>query len=179
MQPATDSPPWTVPLAAAEVPETGRHVTLTADEATRAAVARLAGVRDIPQLDAVFDLARRGRDGLHVTGTVTARVGQDCVVTLEPMESEVAEPVDVLYLPPEMAAARLGNMDDEQAESGPDIAPLDSDHIDLGALAMEFLLLAIDPYPRKPGAEFLAPAAEDETPHPFAVLAALRRNGGE
>src|SRR5262249_4580645 len=52
--------------------------------------------------------------------------------------------------------------------------------IDLGAIATEFLVLGIDPYPRKPGTQFQAPAGEDDAPRPFAALAALRKSkGGE
>ena len=50
--------------------------------------------------------------------------------------------------------------------------------VDLGAIATEFLLLGIDPYPRKPGAVFDAPVAEDDpSSHPFAALAALKKPG--
>ena len=46
--------------------------------------------------------------------------------------------------------------------------------IDLGAIAIEFLILGIDPYPRKADAVFEAPAAgDDPAAHPFAALAAL------
>ena len=50
--------------------------------------------------------------------------------------------------------------------------------VDLGAVAIEFLLLGIDPYPRKPGAVFDAPPAGDPVSHPFAALAALKKDGG-
>ena len=49
--------------------------------------------------------------------------------------------------------------------------------VDLGAVATEFLLLGIDPYPRKPGAVFDAPPAGDPSSHPFAALAALKKGG--
>jgi hypothetical protein len=49
------------------------------------------------------------------------------------------------------------------------------DRVDLGAIAVEFLILGIDPYPRKPGVAFEPPAAEDESEHPFAALAALKK----
>ena len=47
--------------------------------------------------------------------------------------------------------------------------------VDLGALAIEFLILGIDPYPRKAGAQFAAPAVEDASEHPFAALEALKK----
>ena len=57
-----------------------------------------------------------------------------------------------------------------------DPEPLIDGRVDLGAIATEFLMLGIDPYPRKPDAAFEPPAAaDDDTAHPFAALAALRK----
>ena len=53
--------------------------------------------------------------------------------------------------------------------------PLVDGKVDLGALATEFLMLGIDPYPRKAGAEFAPPKVEDAGEHPFAALAALEK----
>jgi hypothetical protein len=50
--------------------------------------------------------------------------------------------------------------------------------LDLGAIATEFLLLAIDPYPRKPGAEFAPVKADDASAKPFAALEALKKRPG-
>ena len=50
--------------------------------------------------------------------------------------------------------------------------------VDLGAVASEFLLLGIDPYPRKPGVKFEPPPrAGDAAAHPFAALEALKKGG--
>jgi uncharacterized metal-binding protein YceD (DUF177 family) len=136
-----------------------------APAAARAAVAELAAVRELPQLSAVFDLTRRGA-GVQVSGRVNASVGQTCVVSLEPIESKVEETIDVTYAPPG-AAERTGN--DEPLE------PLVGGAVDVGALATEFLLLAIDPYPRKQGVQFAPPQAEEGGEHPFAVLATLKK----
>ena len=40
---------------------------------------------------------------------------------------------------------------------------------------IEFLILAIDPHPRKPGAFFEPPAASADESHSFAALAALKK----
>jgi hypothetical protein len=61
------------------------------------------------------------------------------------------------------------------SDDEPEIEPLINDTIDLGAIATEFLLLGIDPYPRKPEAVFEAPPTEDAADHPFAALAGLRK----
>ena len=57
--------------------------------------------------------------------------------------------------------------------------PLQDGVVDLGAVATEFLLLGIDPYPRKPDAVFDAPPAGDPADKPFAALAALKKGQSE
>jgi uncharacterized metal-binding protein YceD (DUF177 family) len=167
--------PWQVPLAVEEVAEEGRHVDLVADADTRAAVARVAGLRDLPRLEATFDVTRHGPDGLRVAGRVAATVGQTCVVSLEPVVNEVTEDVDLLFVPKAVTS-------DEEAvtpDAGTDgeTEPLVGGSIDLGALATEFLLLGLDPYPRKPGAIFQPPADATADEGPFAALAALKKDG--
>ena len=170
--------PWSVPLALSDVPEIGRHLDLVADAPTRDAIARLANITALPRLSASFDVTLHGRQGLHVVGEVSATVGQTCVVTLEPIENEVAEAIDVVFMPAAdvPSAGRSGEEVEIPAEDAPE--PLIDDTVDLGALATEFLLLGIDPYPRKTGAEFETPATGDDAGHPFAALAALKKGPG-
>jgi uncharacterized metal-binding protein YceD (DUF177 family) len=167
--------PWSVPVALHEVPETGRSFTLVADERAREALAKLAGLRSLPRLEAQFELTPRGRDRLHVAGTISATVGQDCVVTLEPIENEIEEQVDLMFAPP--AAPTIVHEEGERVEvtevDAPE--PLIGNSVDLGAIASEFLMLAIDPYPRKAGVAFEPPAKEADTGGPFAALAALKK----
>jgi hypothetical protein len=139
----------------------------------RAAAATAAGVNEVPQLMASFDVARHGRGGLHVVGTVSARVRQTCVVTLEPVENQIEEGVDLVFVPPSALGpiAKDVYLGPEAVE--PPEALIDG-VIDLGAIATEFLMLGIDPYPRKPGAVFEAPQSGDTGSRPFAALAALR-----
>ena len=171
----TSKLPWSVPVALSAIPEGGRRYQLAADEETRAKVAQVAALRSLPRLQANFDLARQGSAGLRVEGQVSATVGQDCVVTLEPVDNEVKETIDLVFAPSLPAAeAEEGDID----PGGPE--PLVGDSIDLGALAVEFLILGIDPYPRKPDAKFEPPKVEaDEALHPFAALAALKKGPGE
>jgi len=167
------TPAWSAPVTVAAVPETGRRLDLVADNAARDAIAKAAGLAALPRLEAGFDLTRHGADGLRAVGRVSATVVQNCVVTLEPIESEIDEAVDLVFLPevaPATDAVDLQAFDtDEPPEAIRDGA------IDLGAVATEFLLLGLDPYPRKPGAVFDAPPAGDPASHPFAALAALKK----
>jgi hypothetical protein len=179
--PAPAPGPWSVAVAVADVPpETGAHFELTADAKVRAAIARVAEIRELPRLDAAFDVTRQGADGLHVIGEVSATVGQNCVVTLDPLANEIEEKVDILFSPPLPGAELEEDEDDESGKrsgrskrnlDGPE--PLLDGAIDLGALAIEFLLLGIDPYPRKPGAKFDPPQDLKPDLGPFATLAGL------
>lgn len=170
--------PWSVPVIVDDIPETGLHREIEAPEPVRAAIAQLAAVRDVSRLSAIFDLARRGA-GVHVVGRVRAQVGQTCVVTLEPMETAVDEALDMRFAP--QAAAELAAAAADGHFADPDKEPpepLIGGKIDLGAITTEFLVLGIDPYPRKPGAEFLAPTVEDDGENPFAALESLKKRPG-
>ena len=172
--------PWTVPVAVEDIPDTGLHMEIEASPEIRAALGKLADVRDIAQAFAVFDLVRVD-GGIDVKGRVKARVGQTCVVTLEPVENEVDEPIAVAFRPgaefAELPAHSSQVLD--EVEEPPE--PLVGGKVDLGALASEFLVLGIDPYPRKPGVEFTPPAPAEAGEHPFAELEALKKrlSGGQ
>jgi uncharacterized metal-binding protein YceD (DUF177 family) len=169
--------PWRVPVAVEDIPETGGHFNLEADAEAREAIAKVAGLRNLPRLTANFDVTRHGTGGLHVVGAVSAAVGQNCVVTLEPVDSDVEETIDLTFVPKE-ALEPAG--DDEAEKREPrdvkwnDPEPLIGGAIDLGAIATEFLILGLDPYPRKAGAIFQPPHDDKPDPGPFAGLAKLK-----
>ena len=163
--------PWSVPVAIDEIPDTGLHVEIDAPDTVRAQLSGLAGLRELSQLSGVFDLVRQGAI-VRVTGQVNARVGQTCVITLEPIESDVQEFVDLKFAP-SLALESTSDTSGAAEEDPPE--PLSEGKVDLGAIAIEFLLLGIDPYPRKPGAEFSPLKSEDGSAKPFAALEALKR----
>ena len=170
--------PWSVPVTVAQIPDTGLHHDFEADRAEREAMAEVAGLRDIQSASASLDLMRK-RDGrVHVTGRVRARIGQTCVVTLDPIENDIDEDVDLIFAPAEQIS-HLSDLVEEAAESDAEIPdppePIVNGVIDLGRLATDALFLAVDPYPRKPGALFEPHVeAADPEDHPFAALKALR-----
>jgi hypothetical protein len=73
----------------------------------------------------------------------------------------------------------MADLVDDDAEGESEIPdppePIENGMIDLGRLATDVLLLAVDPYPRKPGVVFepVVTAADPED-HPFAALKALQ-----
>lgn len=147
-------------------------VELEPDADERQRIAAALDLTDLPaaRLDARIAPASNG--AWELTGRLTARVVQPCVVTLAPVETALDEPVRRLYSPhaaePSEAEAE---MPDDETE------PL-AQTIDAGAVLVEALSLALPLYPRSPGAA-LDPAPEDEpdTRRPFAGLGALLAGG--
>jgi hypothetical protein len=165
--------PWHFPVAVEDVPDSGEHYGLTADSQTRAAIAKVAGLCDLPRLEANFDVSRQGRGGLRVAGRIAATVTQTCVVTLDPVANEVAEDVDLLFVP-QASVAEAGGAATKPDEREYEMEPLIGGVVDLGTLATEFLILGLDPYPRKQGAVFQGPE-ETAGEGPFSALAALQK----
>jgi hypothetical protein len=100
------------------------------------------------------------------------------VVTLDPIENDIDEEIDLIFAPPEQIP-ELSTLVDESAESGDEIPdppePIVNGVIDLGRLATDALFLGIDPHPRRPDAVFEPPlVTEDPEDHPFAALKALQ-----
>ena len=167
--------PWSVPIRVEDVPELGRHLELAADEATRARLAGAAGVNGVTRLDASFEVTRHGAAGLHVVGEISATVRQTCVVTLEPVLNEVTERVDLVFSPASPDPGRAA----EPVLDAPDAPePMVGGTVDLGAIATEFLVLGIDPYPRKPGAAFELPQHSDVAGSAFAALSGWKKKDG-
>jgi len=164
---------WSIPVPVAEIPETGRKLEVTADAGVRAALAKAVGVTALPRLHVAVELFRHGREGIRATGQVSATVEQACVVTLDPLQTELVEAFDLTFGPPAVDPAANALTLDAGSADPPEA--LRDGVVDIGAVATEFLILGIDPYPRKPGVAFDAPPAGDPSSHPFAALAALKK----
>ena len=170
--------PWSVPVIVEQLPDTGLHRDIEADPATRVAMAEVAGLREVMSAAASLDVTPTSGGRVHVTGRVRARIGQNCVVTLDPVENEIDEPIDLIFAPLEQIP-QLSDLVDDAAESDTEIPdppePIINGVIDLGRLTTDALFLAVDPYPRRPDAVFepLIEAA-DPMDHPFAALKALQ-----
>ena len=170
--------PWRVPIAVVQIPDTGLHRDLKADQAICAEIADVGGLREVLSVSASLDVTPMSGGRFHVEGRVRARIGQTCVVTLDPIETEIDEPIDLIFAPPDQIP-QMADLVDEAEESDAEIPdppePIKNGIIDLGRLATDAMYLAVDPYPRKPDAVFEplveAPDPED---HPFAALKALK-----
>ena len=165
---------WKFPVTLSNLPPRETAFELVPDEAARAWLARRAGVPAIPRLIARLKVQPEGREGAAVQGSIEATVRQTCVVTLESFDNEIHEPIALRFEPAEAVAARPPQAEEVVGEDPPE--PLTDGTLDLAAVVAEFLILSIDPYPRRPGAVFSPPGAAEggKEPSPFAALANLK-----
>lgn len=152
------------------------HVVFAPDAAERALIAAALDLIELPSFRLEGDATPSGKRDLVLTGRIVARVVQPCSVTLAPVETRIDEPVVRRYLAdfqmPE--AVEVEMPEDDTTE------PL-TETLDLAAVAIEALALALPLYPRAPGADlgeavFAPPGTaplRDADLRPFAGLASL------
>lgn len=162
-----------------------RHIQASEDECI--ALAKTLNLQRIDRLSADLQLRRLSSGFIEVTGKLSGDVVQTCVVTLEPLTAKIQEQFRLTF----------SDREDHQFDRDPSEIEIDFDAsdppepiidgvIDLGALVAEQLSLALDPYPRKEGAQvsqaFKPIAAEIhqidrslETRKPFAGLDKLKK----
>jgi len=143
----------------------GAEVALEATPEERASLARRMKIVAIGAFTCRFDLRCAGGDTVEAHGTLHAQVRQNCVVTLEPFDAEVLEDFTVRFVP-------AGTENEEIDLEGDDEIGYEEGMLDLGEAASEQLALALDPFPRKPGAE-LFEASSEQRQGAFAALARL------
>lgn len=160
----------------------GLRETVAADAGERAAVAADFGILALGRLEAAIVLSVWNRVGLKLDGRLLADAVQACVVTLEPVGEHIDQPFSLTFLPLEAQASEVRTVAEAEvvvdfdADDPPD--PLVGPTLDLGAIVIEQLALALDPYPRAPGAELQAEIGDkvDAPPSPFAALTRLKKD---
>lgn len=159
-------------IAVADIPERGLdlHFEATPDEC--AAVAQWIDAPKLTSLKAEYRLLRRGSQ-VRLTGKLHAVLTRTCVVTLEPFETVLEEPVLMRFSEHASAdgSAEASVSHDADEEDLPD--PIVNGKVDVGAVTAEFLSLGLDPYPRKPDSDFRYEEDAGKE-NPFAALAKLK-----
>ena len=164
---------------------TAREVIASADEC--AAIAARLLIPAVAALSCRFQLVPAQNGVVVARGSLAARVTQICVVTLEPFDADLREDFRIRFIP----ADQMSDPKDDLLElDADDEVPYQGSQIDLGEASVEQLALALDPYPRAPGAELpatgpdgadgAAPASPFAAPasplaSPFAAIARRAR----
>jgi Large ribosomal RNA subunit accumulation protein YceD len=127
----------------------GAHETaypISAEAAEREALARRFDLLSLDRLEAEIHLQRVGGGMVRLSGRLSADVVQACVVSLEPVASVIEQDFAMLYGPTEPGKSVMVDLEADVPE------PFEGDAIDIGEAAAQQLALALDPYPRAPGA---------------------------
>lgn len=152
-----EASPVSFPVHVARLPKKGMKVTIEADPAQLAALAAAHGLPAVKRFRAELDVTAWKKGGVRVAGRVEARIVQDCIVTLDPVEETIDEEVSALFLPegsklalpPRTAEGEI--ILNAEGDDGPEL--FSGDTVDVGQLAEEFFSLGINPYPRRAGVE--------------------------
>jgi uncharacterized metal-binding protein YceD (DUF177 family) len=160
-----------------DLPAEGLEVVVTTSEEERRALAEELAIPAVDALVATFRVRPRSR-GAEVTGSVKATVHQTCVVTLEPIEVQIEEPVELRFSR-DVPEYQPGESHEGSPDQPDPPEPLVNGRIDLGAVTAEFLALGLDPYPKAPGIAFEDHIEDGDDESPFAALMRLRADKKE
>ena len=153
---------------------------VTPDDAERAAIVKAFGLSSLTMLEGRYDISRES-ERVTLEGRLVAALEQLCIVSLEPLPVKLDVPVRLVFEPQveeDPRPAQAGDpveIDLEYTQEDPP-EPIVDGAIDIGAVTLEFLALSLDPYPRKPDAEWAQKPEESAEASPFAALARLKRD---
>lgn len=145
----------------------------------RAAAAERLGVDDVLSLQVRAALEPEvGGDVFRLVGVAELKSVRTCIVTLEAFEETSQADFEERYTRAPELATPLEDMDPE----GVDVELVETDEIDVGETALQYLAMSLDPYPKAPGAMAAPDAAETadaESRRPFAGLGEMLRRRSE
>jgi len=161
---------------------TPTDILLTPDAAQRGSVADVLGIPAIRKFRFEGTLSPEGKTDWRLDARLGATVVQECVATLDPVTTRIDEPIVRRYLAdlPTPEAGEVEMPEDDTLEGLPAM-------LDISAVMIEALALALPPYPRSDAAEVAEFTVTEpgKTPmtqadlRPFASLAALRGTLGK
>jgi uncharacterized metal-binding protein YceD (DUF177 family) len=152
----------------------GDRIDLVADAKECAAIAERLDLLALDRLEAHAVLSREGQK-VTARGRLKASLQQACVATGEPVPEHVDEAFDLTFVPAPGGAVVKDGVEIAAAQLHLFLALAAA--IELGSEIADTLALAIDPYPRNPGADSALKEAgvlSEEEAGPFAALAALK-----
>lgn len=177
-----DAPIFDAVVRIDKLPSAGRSLAVDADEAERTAIAEAMNILSVERFVANLTITPV-RGGLRALGQLDAAVSQASIVSFEPVPEIISETVDRVFLhgprdhqPPAPGSEVFIDLEDDDF---PD--HIDGPEVDLSALLLETLALALSPYPRRDGEtlDTVGVTLDEPEAGPFAGLASLKGGGGD
>lgn len=148
----------------------GKHVSLSASEAERAALAKRFDIVRIDRLEAEVTLERAGQ-AFEARGTLEADIVQSCAVSAEDLPVAVREALSFRFVPE--AQHRQPDEEVELDADALDEVEFTGTSLDVGEAVAQSLALAIDPFAVGPEAETARGLLGEAQASPFAALKGL------
>lgn len=184
---------WSEFIESSDIESKPLKVDLSMPEKNKKLVCKRLGIAGIDSVEATIKLTRSSvTKVIHAGGSLKAEIRQNCVITAEELERSIKEDFEGWFADPSEAVSfekarreRLNQKEKEELpvmEEAEDPEPVIEGKIDLGELVVQHLALAIEPYPRKPGADLGLEGKEDRTDdydytNPFAKLKDWKEKG--
>jgi uncharacterized metal-binding protein YceD (DUF177 family) len=166
-----------------KLPKLGLTIKLVPNDREVRAIAAHLEVESVEKLSAQLVFRPWARDGVKVEVEVNAALHTQCPVTLEGVQQTIHASIDAKFAPSSSKLAKPQlNVDGEMvldvdSDDIPDI--YEGENLDAWAIALEYLLLEIDFFARREGAQFdhsvRSDSPNEEESSPFAVLGSLKK----
>lgn len=165
-------PEFSRPIDVLRLPHAGGSYDIAASAEERAALAKRFDLLALGRLVAQIQLTPVAAGFYRLSARLEAELTQACVVTLDPVASRIDEAFSLLYGAVDEQKDILLDSDSETVEA------IEGGMVDIGEAVAQQLSLALDSFPRAPGAAAQISAVasgEKRLDSPFAVLAKLRK----
>lgn len=165
----------------------GRDLRSVANDTERQTLASQLDVASVQSCEVDWTIKPWRKSDVRVIGSLKASLTQTCGVSLEPIETQICEEIDVRLTKDERliegAGAEQKEIDfDPEGRDPPEF--FDGRRVKLGEIAFEHLALGIDPYPRSSDVAYdtfqagesdkqTSDTAGDGKVSPFSALAQL------
>ncbi len=183
-----ETPEWCHFIIADDVQDKEMNVKISPDAEEMKNLVRRLGVESLESLTAQVKLKRENKRVIKISGSFDAKLTQNCVVTLTPVKDHIKEDFEAWYADPDQAVsfARARHERDKAAqeeerpmlEEFEDPEPIIEGKINLGEVVAQYLILALNPYPRSKEAQKILEEKADlpVKENPFAALKALKED---
>lgn len=178
MRSTADIQVFSRPLRVDEIKD-GASGTLTATPGELTEIARLLGLVALEEFSFAYGATLAGEGRLRLSGRLSAKLTQTCVVSLDPLAATLDLPVEIDFWPSALQEALQRSTEDPgNLHDWPE--PIRDGRIDPGPVLYEVLATSLDPYPKREGASFqwsqpASPADESRRTGPFAALKTLKQ----
>lgn len=166
-----------------KIPKQGLSLSVKLTESERKTLQAMLDLVDIQNFEVDVEIKKAGAQSYRLKGRVSADIVQNCIVTLERLNSSLQEDIDTRFLPAFPKHAKPN--ESQEITETIDINPLEQSDtegivdnvLNVGKVIYETFATAIEPYPRKNDVSFEwdDPLNQDDdikknSNNPFAVI---------